>query len=98
MRISAVSAAARRLLLEPGMQPTQALDNAHPHEEVQQLEGPDYVAVVVEWSDADDDAVTTVNARPFQAVPSPLSTLVTVLGALGAIALTSWGLRRLSPA
>jgi hypothetical protein len=80
------------------MQPTQALDDAHPTEEVQQLDGPDYVAVVVEWSDADDDAITTINARPFQPVPSMVSTLVTVLGALGAIALTTWGLRRLSPA
>lgn len=79
------------------MQPTQALDDAHPTEEVHQLDGPDYVAVVVEWSDADDDAITTVNAQPFRAAPPLDSTLVTVLGALSAIALTTWGLRRLSP-
>ncbi|MEO7730205.1 MAG: hypothetical protein ABIY55_04475 [Kofleriaceae bacterium] len=80
------------------MQPTQALHDADPTEEVQQLDGPDYVAVVVEWSDADDDAVTMTHARPFRPDPSMIGTLVTVVGALSAIALTTWGLRRLSPA
>ena len=79
------------------MYPTQARDDAHPTDEVQQLDGPDYVAVVVEWSDADDDAITMTHARPFRPEPPLVGTLVTVLGALGAIALTTWGLRRLSP-
>ncbi len=80
------------------MQPTQAFDEPHQTEEVQKLDGPDYVAVVVEWTDGDDEATTMVHARPFRPERSQISTLVTVLGALSAIALTTWGLRRLSPA
>lgn len=78
--------------------PTQAFDEANPIEEVQKLDGPDYVAVVVEWADADDDATTITSGRPFRRDPLPSSTLVTVLGALGAIALTSWALRLIKPA
>jgi len=67
----------------------------HLPDEVQKLEGPDYITVVVEWPD--DDADTMVRRRPGRA-PRWNRTLATMLGALGAIALTTWGLRRLKPA
>jgi hypothetical protein len=79
------------------MHPSQTFDEARPIDEVQKLDGPDYVAVVVEWADMDDDAVTLTNGQPFRAEPARARTLVTVLGALGAIALTTWGLRKLKP-
>jgi hypothetical protein len=69
------------------------------------LEGPDYVALVIEWND--DDTVTNVSARPLGPSTWRASSdrsamlarnIATVLGALGAIALTTWGLRRLRAA
>ncbi len=57
------------------------------------LEGPDYVALVIEWGD-DDDVVTVVSAAPPRA-PGVTRTLAAVVGALGAIALASWGLHHL---
>ena len=80
------------------MHPTQAFDEVHPIDEIQKLDGPDYLAVVVEWTDVDDDATTMTHARAFRSEPLLGRTLVTVLGALGAIALTTWGLRRLRTA
>jgi hypothetical protein len=80
------------------MHPTHARDEVSPSDEIQKLDGPDYVAVVVEWTDADEEAPTTTNARPFRPRPPFDRTLATVLGALGAIALTTWGLRLLKPA
>jgi len=71
------------------------------------IEGPDYVALVIEWG---DDAVTNVSTRPLasstssvwsdRSVPSMMMArkIATVVGALSAIALASWGLRRLRTA
>jgi hypothetical protein len=66
------------------------------------LEGPDYMTFVIEWSDA-DDAVTNVSSRPLDPSASSGSSMLvrriaTVVGALSAIALATWGIRRLRTA
>lgn len=67
-------------------------------EDVPGLEGPDYVALVIEWGD-DEEAVTSVSARALDSsAPSAMMMkrkIATVVGALSAIALATWGLRRL---
>jgi hypothetical protein len=68
-----------------------------PIEDTQKLDGPDYITVVVEWSD-DDDAPTLVSNRPVARAQRHERTWVTMLGALSAIALTTWCLRLLKPA
>jgi hypothetical protein len=90
---------ARGLLWSGGMSPS------HLPEQASRLEGPDYVALVIEWNEENeedeeyeegDDAVTLVSS------PSPIPLirrkLATVVGALSAIVLTTWGLRRLGMA
>ena len=68
---------------------------SHLPEQASRLEGPDYVALVIEW-DEEDDQVT----RVFTPNPIPLirRKIATVVGALSAIVLTTWGLRRLGMA
>jgi hypothetical protein len=65
-------------------------------EENPALEGPDYVALVIEWDEADDQ-VTNVTARDEKLhLPKALLQVAgTVVGAVGAIALTAWGLHKL---
>jgi hypothetical protein len=63
------------------------------------LEGPDYVALIIEWND-EDGAATLVGPEP---EPEPrytskTRTIVAILGALGALVLAAWGLRRLRAA
>jgi hypothetical protein len=64
------------------------------------LDGPDYVALVIEWDD-DEDEVTAVSSSPRRT--APLSTVMrhpiaTAVGALAALAFATWGLRRLQTA
>lgn len=72
---------------------------SHPLEDVPGLEGPDYLALVIEWND--DDVATLVSAEPS---PDParrtgtVRTIAMVVGALGALMLAAWGLRRLRAA
>jgi hypothetical protein len=80
------------------MQPTQTFNEAPLSDEIQKLEGADYLAVVVEWTDVADDDTTTPYGRPLRSELLHGRTLATVLGALGAIALTTWGLHRLKTA
>jgi hypothetical protein len=62
-------------------------------EEAPGLEGPDYVALVIEWDD-DSDAATLVRPRePSRALVG--RKLAAVAGAVLAIAFATWGLRRL---
>ena len=65
-------------------------------EENPSLEGPDYVALVIEWDDAENQ-VTKVQERDTKLhVPKALLQVAgTVVGAVGAIALTTWGLLKL---
>ena len=76
------------------MQPSLSSQDVHG------LEGPDYVALVIEWND-DDDVATLVTSS--LAVEPPRSTgtvrtIAAVLGALGALMLAVWGIRRLRSA
>jgi hypothetical protein len=72
--------------------------SSNPHENDPGLEGPDYVALVIEWN---DDAATAVGSD-FGPEPTRYTsrgrTLVAVIGALGALLLAAWGLRRLRAA
>jgi hypothetical protein len=75
----------------------KGMNPSYSPEDVPGLEGPDYVALVIEWGD-DEEAVTTVSARALDP-GSPSSVMkrkiATLVGALSAIALATWGLRRL---
>ena len=66
------------------------------------LDGPDYVALVIEWQgpvDEIDDQVTTPHMAPtrWQRLVHELSgaRVATAFGALGAIALVGYGIHRL---
>jgi len=65
------------------------------------LEGPDYLALVIEW---DDDVATLVRAKaPDRApttrpAPTARQKIATVLGALAAIAVATWGIHHLRAA
>jgi hypothetical protein len=63
------------------------------------LDGPDYVALVIEWED-DADAATIVRPREPSAVSvGPVGRkIAAVVGALLAIGFATWGLRRLHAA
>lgn len=66
------------------------------------LEGPDYVALVIEWDQIaetieDELAGTTTERLPRPRPPEaahPLRVVVAAAGALGALALAAWGYRR----
>jgi hypothetical protein len=69
------------------------------------LEGPDYVALVIEWGEEDEDddddenATTLVSDRSELAHhPGTIRTIAAVLGAIGALMLAAWGIRRLRSA
>ncbi|MBA3458811.1 MAG: hypothetical protein H0T46_02540 [Deltaproteobacteria bacterium] len=64
-------------------------------EENPSLDGPDYVALVIEWDDSDYQ-VTKVTKAPSR-TPKALLQVggVVVAGALGALALVAWGIHRL---
>jgi hypothetical protein len=65
-----------------------------PHVDAPAETGPDYVALVIEWDDAETD-VTQVVERP-HAVASPgLKKVMIGAGALGALLLARWGVHRL---
>ncbi len=65
-------------------------------EENPSLNGPDYVALVIEWDDvADDDEITQrIDRKP----TALLQVAGATLGAVGAIALAAWGIHRLRAA
>jgi hypothetical protein len=82
-------AAGTWVALPADMQPS------YPSEQAPGLEGPDYVALVIEWNDDEEDAPS---------VPEPtyprgtLRTIAAVVGALGALLFAAWGIRRLRSA
>ena len=79
------------------MQPTL------PGEDLPGLDGPDYLALVIEWND-EDDVVTLVNRKLPPESQEPASrtgtirTIAAVVGALGALLFAAWGIRRLRAA
>jgi hypothetical protein len=71
------------------MNPSQTRPDVHG--EVPGLEGPDYVALVIEWEEA--DAATLVrNREPRRAMGGKI---VGIIGALLALGVATWGLHRL---
>jgi hypothetical protein len=63
-------------------------------EEAPGLEGPDYVTLVIEW-DEDSDAATFASTTEPNRASNMRRTIATVVGALAAIALATWGIRHL---
>jgi len=69
-----------------------------PHEQIPGLDGPDYVTLVIEW-DNDDDAATIVSTKRLEpALSGRGRKIATAAGAVVAIALATWGIRRLRAA
>jgi len=68
------------------MQPLQ------PPQDAPGLDGPDYLALVIEW---DDDAPTLVRTTVPDRAPSTRHQIITVLSALVALMFATWGIRRL---
>jgi hypothetical protein len=64
------------------------------------LEGPDYLALIIEWNDEDapDELVSGELAREPTRRTSTTRTIAAVLGALGAVMLAAWGFHRLRAA
>jgi hypothetical protein len=78
------------------------MNTSYPSERAPDLEGPDYVALVIEWDD--DEDVTFVSAvesldsgEPERTQIRPIvRTVASIVGLLGVLALASWGLHRLT--
>ena len=70
--------------------------NAFSFDEDPGIDGPDYVALVIEW-DEDDEVTTVMDAVPNPIAP-PARTIATVVGALAALAFATWGIHRLHAA
>lgn len=62
------------------------------------IDGPDYLALIIEWND--EDADTLVGCEPLAPTrrTSTTRTIAAVVGALGALLLAAWGIRRLRAA
>jgi hypothetical protein len=62
------------------------------------LESPDYLALVIEWNDEEDDSAALAT-DPEPAHPrSTIRTIAAIVGGLGALILAAWGIRRLRSA
>jgi hypothetical protein len=71
---------------------------SYPSDDAPAIEGPDYLALVIEWNDEEDDRATLVTS-PEPAHPSgTIRTIAAVVGALGALIFAAWGIRRLRSA
>jgi hypothetical protein len=64
------------------------------------LEGPDYLALIIEWNDEDapDALVSDELAREPTRRTSTTRTIAAVLGALCVVTLAAWGIHRLRAA
>jgi hypothetical protein len=70
---------------------------SYPSEPIPGLEGPDYVALVIEWNDEDDSSMRVPRAEPTYP-RATFRTIAAVVGALGALLFAAWGIRRLRSA
>jgi hypothetical protein len=73
------------------------MSSLYAHEDDPGLEGPDYVAIVIEW-DEDSEAATLVSAQDALGSSTTHSTarkIATVVGALAALVFATWGIRHL---
>jgi hypothetical protein len=71
---------------------------SYPSEDAPGLEGPDYLALVIEWNDDEDDTVALVPTAEPEPQGGTIRTIAAVVGALGALILAAWGIRRLRSA
>jgi hypothetical protein len=67
-------------------------------EETPGIDGPDYLALIIEWDD--ENADTLVGGEPVASTrrTSTSRTIAAVVGALGAVLLAAWGIHRLRAA
>jgi hypothetical protein len=72
----------------------RSMSSPEQHEDVPGLEGPDYVALVIEWDD-DADVATIVRTTEPSHAPFLSRKIAAVMGALIALGFATWGLRRL---
>ncbi len=68
---------------------------SYPSEQAPGLEGPDYVALVIEWNDEEDDSAALITSSEPTYHRGTIRTIAAVVGALGALLLAAWGIRRL---
>ena len=90
---AAASSSGTWVAFSAGMQPTL------PHKDG--LEGSEYLSLVIEWNDDDETLITDELLAELESdVEPPRShrTIATVLGALAALGLAVWGIRRLRAA
>lgn len=69
-----------------------SMQPSKPPQDAPGLDGPDYLALVIEW---DDDVPTLVKATAPDRAPSTGHQIITVLSALVALVFATWGIRRL---
>ena len=62
------------------------------------IDGPDYLALIIEWDDDTADTLVRDDAQPPTRRTSTSRTIAAVMGALGAVLLAVWGIRRLRAA
>jgi len=70
--------------------------NAFSFDEDPGIDGPDYVALVIEWED-EDEVTAVINTTP-SPIATSARTLATAVGALAALAFATWGIHRLRAA
>lgn len=71
---------------------------SYPTEADPGLDGPDYVALVIEWNDEEDDSPALITGPGSEHPRGTIRTIAAVVGALGALILAAWGIRRLRAA
>ena len=69
-----------------------SMQPSKPPQDTPGLDGPDYLALVIEW---DDDVPTHVRATASDRAPSTRHQIITALSALVALVFATWGIRRL---
>ena len=62
------------------------------------IDGPDYLALIIEWDDDTADTLVGEESQPPTRRTSTSRTIAAVMGALGAVVLAVWGIRRLRAA
>ncbi|MBA3454777.1 MAG: hypothetical protein H0T42_16945 [Deltaproteobacteria bacterium] len=66
-----------------------------PHVDAPAETGPDYVALVIEWDELENDVTQRVDRAALRPAPDLLKKIMIGAGALGALLLARWGVHRL---
>jgi len=74
------------------------MDSLNDSETAPGIDGPDYLALIIEWDDEDADALPGDDSQAPTRRASTSRTIAAVVGALGAVLLAVWGIRRLRAA